>query len=150
MSNKTHEQLDFEKHIQSVIEYYKDSSEGINQMIDFSVIDSNLERKEVQLQFVVEQWQLNPIQTFHGGMMATCFDIGFGLLTRCLTNENLISTINLAISYLRPVKLQDELIVVVRANMVGKTIIHLVGEACVKEKMVASATSSFILLEQKN
>jgi len=94
----------------------------------------------------------NPRQTMQGGFMAAAFDNAFGALVSLATRRMNMASIDLELNYHRPISIGDRLIVKVVIKSLGKTIVHLTGEACDSQgNLVSSATSNIYLFnEQQN
>lgn len=92
----------------------------------------------------------NPRQTMQGGFMAAAFDNAFGALVSLITRSMDMASIDLEINYHRPILVGDKLIVKVFIKSLGKTIVHLVGEAHdSQQNLISSATSNIYLFENK-
>ena len=114
-------------------------------------VKCNLINKELTIKFIVEEWELNPQNSLHGGITATIFDTTFGFLCKYFSNNNPITTISLTTNYLKPIWNGD----IIKANTkivsLGKNIINLTGEIFTNENDIISATSSasFMILKNK-
>lgn len=108
-------------------------------------------KKELTLSYHVLEWELNPNGIMHGGIITTAFDNTFGMLSRNLSGTNNITTVNIAVSFLKPVPLGTTLLVTATANSVGRTIISMTATAVIKgsEVLVGTANSTFMILNNK-
>lgn len=107
--------------------------------------------KSITIGFPVLEKFLNPVGGMQGGFITAAFDNVFGSFCFYETKGKPMATIDISTTYQRPIFMGDELIVTVWIKSMGKTIIHMWGEGRNKEgKLVATATTNFILLNNKN
>ena len=66
-------------------------------------LSCSAENRSLTLDFAAEDWMLNSKQTLHGGMLASMLDNTMGLAARFCCKTNRLSTVSLAVNYLRPV-----------------------------------------------
>jgi len=93
----------------------------------------------------------NPRKAMQGGFISAAFDNTFGLLVYLATNRLDMATIDMDVNYHRPIFENDKLTVTVYIRSLGKTIIHLIGEAFNSDKqIIASATTNVTLLNDKS
>lgn len=91
----------------------------------------------------------NPRKSMQGGFISAAFDNTFGFMVYLSTKQVEMATIDLHISYHKPIFENDKLTVTVYIKSLGKTIIHLIGEAYDGEKnLIASASTNFFLLRK--
>lgn len=107
------------------------------------------EKKSVTLRFPVQRWELNHMATMHGGLIATAIDTACGVLVRNISGSEKIPTINLNINYLSPGMAQDALLVTAQADRAGRRVcsVHAVCKSQKTDKLVATATANFMILE---
>ncbi len=104
--------------------------------------------KSVTCAFPVLALYSNPRKSMQGGFIGAAFDNTFGTLVYLTTKKMNMVTINLNITYHRPIYENDRLIVTVYIKSLGKTIIHLVGEAFdSKGNLIASSSTNLTLLD---
>lgn len=84
-----------------------------------------------------------------GGFISAAFDNTFGMLTYMVLGHLQIATVDLNVSYHKPIYINDKLIITAYIKSQGKTLIHLTGEAHDKENnLIATATSNFYILRK--
>ncbi len=106
--------------------------------------------KSATFAFPVLEMYSNPRKSMQGGFIGAAFDNTFGALVYLTTNEMNMATIDMNVTYHKPIYENDRLIVTVFLRSLGKTIIHLVGEAYdSKNNLIASATTNITLLDRK-
>lgn len=154
MSSMTTQQQ-MEESIQMILKERANQKEGqrIVSMMNPSFSGCNPEEKSLTLAYQVEEWQLNPHHIMHGGLITTAIDTTFGTLTHYLSPNRIITTVDISISFLKPVPLHDTLLVTATANSVGRTLVSLTARATLKNSglLAATGTSTFMILgERKN
>lgn len=95
------------------------------------------------------RWGANLIDRLHGGAVAGMLDQSMGLLCFAVCGR-VPPTVELQISYLRPVMLDDRLFVKSRVLSAGRTFWHVICEAWMEsfpEKPVASGTGIYFSAE---
>ncbi|MDD3269844.1 MAG: PaaI family thioesterase [Syntrophomonadaceae bacterium] len=92
----------------------------------------------------------NPRKAMQGGFIGAAFDNTFGALTFLLTGQMEMATIDLNVSYHKPIFENDILTVTAILQSKGKTIVNLRGEAYDRQKsLIATATTNIMLLAKK-
>jgi len=92
----------------------------------------------------------NPRKSMQGGFIAAAFDNIFGILVYITTKKIEMASIDISVNYLRPIFINDTLIVKAYLKSKGKIIVHLIGEAYDKEKNLIATASTNIMLLEKN
>lgn len=84
-----------------------------------------------------------------GGFISAAFDNTFGGLVYIITNCLEMATIDLNVSYHKPIYLDDKLIITAYIKSQGKTLIHLTGEAYDSSKnLIATANSNYFIYKK--
>lgn len=112
----------------------------INAMMDMKLISAT--EQELILSFPVQAWQLNPMNTMHGGMLATIADMSMGCMSYALNGGFPNPTIEMQIRYLKGIKVDSQLIVKVHPLHVGSRMIQCSCELYINEEATPSATAS--------
>lgn len=102
--------------------------------------------KSLILSFPVEDYMRNPADVMHGGAVAGALDITMGSLTFYMAGEFLTPTINMNVSYERPVPLGRRLYVEATCLSCGKTMAYATAKAWIEgqeDKIVASAAGTY-------
>lgn len=103
------------------------------------------ENLSITISFPVLPWALNVNGVVNGGITATMLDTVMGTLAYALSGS-FTPTINLNVSYLRPVPGEGSLMVRANATMAGRAVICLSGalwDARAPEKLLATAQGVF-------
>jgi uncharacterized protein (TIGR00369 family) len=106
--------------------------------------------KSATFAFPVLDIYSNPRKSMQGGFIGAAFDNTFGALVYLTTKNLNMATIDMNITYHKPIYENDRLIVKVYIRSLGKTIIHLVGEAYDNQgNLIASGTTNITMLDKK-
>ena len=100
------------------------------------------------LSIMPEPWMRNQRGFMHGGIIATIFDTAVGTLTHYNAEGRPSSTLNLSVSYIRPVVLDQKLMVRTHTEFRGHTIVHTTARAWNEgreDKPLAAATASYYI-----
>ena len=106
----------------------------------------DFEKKSLVLSCVVKPSMRNPSNVMHGGAVAGAMDIAMGSLTFYLSGEYLTPTINLNVSYARPVAMEKRLFVEATCHACGKTMAYATCRAWTEDapdKIVATASGTY-------
>lgn len=92
--------------------------------------------------FTVEDWQLNPQKGLHGGIMATNFDVVFGLLSHYYAKQHMVCAVTIHTTFLKPVMPNDVIHYKVQMSHLGNTIHSMTAEAWLERDNILAATAS--------
>lgn len=98
--------------------------------------------------FLPQPVHQNPKGFLHGGVTAMLFDHTMGVLIKCCrADEKFGPTVNLSVSYHRPIRIGEPLYIRTHVISAGKTLIHTAGECWQEDeqKPCASAVGIFYL-----
>ncbi|MEG1584347.1 MAG: PaaI family thioesterase [Anaerovorax sp.] len=141
------EQIRMEQEAQaSIAKIFVVQAGQINAMMEPKYIGCHYANREIMIEFPVKKWQLNRVGVMHGGMIATAFDIALEILARFEVGLNFSPTIDMETTFLKPIRLGDDLVVTAKILSSGRTITHLQAEAYLKKgkKLAAVARSSYM------
>jgi uncharacterized protein (TIGR00369 family) len=121
----------------------------INAMMQPRYVSSDPAAHSLTLAYPVLDWELNPFEILHGGIIAAAMDSTMGILSYILSGC-LAPTVNLNLSFLRPLQPGDELLVTARALHVGRSLIQLTAEASsAKDGCLCSSASAVFHLPRR-
>ena len=100
---------------------------GLIGLMKPSFLSCSAENRSLTLDFAAEDWMLNSKQTLHGGMLASMLDNTMGLAARFVCKTNRLSTVSLAVNYLRPVLSGERVTVAAQVDQAGRRMIFLSG-----------------------
>ena len=139
------------KQFHELIQYFvkqRVRDEGtINSMMDMELVTADFHTKSVVLAFPVKDWQMNPAENLHGGIIATALDITMGCISYVSGNAVFTPTIQMAVNYVGGVSSGDTLLVEgicdhARSRM-SQT--RAIARSKKSGKVVATANGSYIM-----
>ncbi len=123
-----------------------DGGKHIYEMMDCRFSGCSFQEKWLEAGFVVENWELNPKETMHGGLIVTAVDMVCGLLVRFFKRRMGAATVHLSVDFLRPLMCGEEFLVRARITKYGSRIIFLAAEVLRKDsgELAAAASGTFV------
>lgn len=116
----------------------------IHEMMKKSFVACSEKERWLTIAYEVEEWELNPIETMHGGLIATAIDASCGILVRYLSGTLRTPTVSMTINYLATVPAGERLLVTVRAVKVGRSLVNLCAEAVLEKSKKTAATATAV------
>ena len=123
-----------------------DLKDSINAMMQMEKVAINEEARSLMLFFPVQEWQLNPAKTMHGGMICTLMDMSMAAIAYSFSDAIATPTISMACNFDCAVYQNEELHVTCYLDHLGKKIAQT--RVIVKNqdgKIVASANGSYAI-----
>lgn len=113
---------------QRISDMHKLVPDSIGAMFRFELLSCN--ESEYTLKCQTKEWMRNPAGILHGGMGATILDQAMGFIAFCAKNgEGIAPTVQLNVSYHRPLVPGEDVLVRVKLISVTSSLIHLSAEA---------------------
>ena len=139
--------------MEDIIRKGMSNKEVMDRFYSFKIMEPTfvecLSEENVVISFPVVEWQLNGFNSMQGGFIAAAFDNVFGLLCYSSTNQGAFTTLDMNLSYHRPIFLGDVLKISVTIKCIGKSIVCMTGEAFNGEnKLIASAMTNTMRLNK--
>lgn len=106
----------------------------------------DFETKTLLVSYEVKPWMRNPAGVMHGGAVASIMDTSMGSLTFYCSGEYVTPTINMNVSYERPVPTGKRIFVEATCLSCGKTMAYTTARAWMEdhpEKIVCSASGTY-------
>lgn len=135
----------FETNIKRRIEainHIKDNS--IFNELKGKIIDYDYDNKSLIMEYEATEFHENAFGIMFGGSLAGMFDITFGTLTAGLGDYDVAPTVQLSTNFLKGIPTGSLVRVKAEAVSTGKTIMNFMGKAYVEDKLVGSATGTFM------
>ena len=106
---------------------------------------------ELVLQFPLQQWQVKGLGTLHGGIVNTMMDLAMSMVVYCFSRQSIPPTISMTTNYLRPVPMEDYVLIRTRLTSLGKRNATAYCEAIVPKsgKVACTAIGTYAVLEKK-
>lgn len=125
-------------------------SHGVVPKLNPKFVRCNYEEKTVTLAFDVLEWELNPQNVIHGGLIATAFDTTLGLLCHYFTKPRVVITVTLNTTFHKPIFMGSTFHVTAKMEFQGGSLCNITGEAWVQNPPVlaSSATVIFKVLKE--
>lgn len=126
---------------------HKIAPDSIGDRMAFQLLDCDAAAGEYTLTCRTESWMRNAAGTLHGGMCAAVVDQAMGFLAYCVKpGEGQAPTVQLQVSYHRPLIPGEDVIVRVKVVSVTRSLMHLSAEASLvssPERVCVSATAIY-------
>lgn len=121
-------------------------TEHIYELMRSRFVSCSFQEKTLEMEFQVQQWELNPMGNLHGGILVTAVDMTCGILTRFYRQTKAVSTVHLSVDFLRALQCKDQFIVRAKMNKSGRRISFLTAEVILKKdgKVAATASGTFV------
>ncbi len=141
-------QAAMERGIRSAVEG-ETAAPRIHDQMKKSFVSCSEKDGTVTLSYEVEEWELNPMDTMHGGMIAAAIDTTCGITVRYTSGKLKTPTVSMTVNYLSPVPLGEHLLVTARAVKVGRRVANMTAEAVLEKsgRTAATATAVFFVGE---
>ena len=120
-------------------------TETLNGKLGAMLASCDDSRQEITLRFPLQQWQVNGLGTLHGGMLSTMMDLAMSMVVYCYSRTSIPPTITMTVNYLRPVPMQDSILIRTRLTSLGRRNATAYSEAVIPEsgKLAATAVGTY-------
>ena len=114
-------------------------------------VSCDFDAGESVMEYDVLDWELNPQNMIHGGITSTGFDTSLGMLCHYYASPDILTTVNLSTTFLRPIRLGDTMVFHSKIKSYGRSLVMLDGEVYLKSngKLAATASGTFKILHHK-
>ncbi len=115
------------------------------------LLSCDYETAQTVMAYDVLDWELNLLGDMQNGIIATGFDTCMGMLCHYYAAPNLLTTVTLSATYLKPVSKQKILHYQTKIKSFGKSLVTLESIAYIAQEKepTATATATFKILHQK-
>lgn len=139
---------DFEKALKIIIKSITDQSD-ISKLMKPEFYCCNIDDMSLTVAFEIYPSEINVNGYMHGVYIFSAFDSVCGMVTHFFAKEHFITTVESSIRYLKPVELNDKMLVKAKIVDINDKIVTLTAEASIKKGTVICATynSVFMILE---
>ncbi len=145
-------QLEMEEYVKkTMIENNEAQKDSINGMMMGEAYECSFEEQFMTFAFPIQGWQSNRVGVMQGGLVGVAFDITVSALARFLSGTQFIPTVSLEMKYLRPVMLEDTLLVKAKAISLGKRISHfyLEGSSNKNGKILVTGSAVYLNIDKE-
>lgn len=113
-----------------------------NGRLEPEFVSCDPEKKEIVLQFPVQQWELNGIGTLHGGVIASMADFVMCMIAYYYAPVHIPPTISQTVNYHRPVPRDCKPLFKVKLTSLSKRVAAAYCEVIIPETGVLACTST--------
>jgi uncharacterized protein (TIGR00369 family) len=117
------------------------SERGITTIMKPDFVACDLREMTVTVECSVREWQINPHKTMHGGYTASAFDEALGIFATYMSGMRSLVTANLSVNYLKPIMINDSILITAKATSVGKRLVTVTGECRSKSNGLLTNTA---------
>lgn len=145
-------QADMERWFQDVTSPHSSvQAHGVIPKMKPAFVSCGFEEGMMDVAYPVLEWELNPERILHGGITSTALDTTLGMLCHYYTYPQVLTTVTMNITFLKPVLLGD--IFHVRAKLVslGRTLATVTGEVVLErgDTLAAVCTATYKIMHNK-
>ena len=117
----------------------------INEMMAVSYCACSADERTLELCHQVAGWEVNVMGSMHGGLFTFLLDATMAIVSRAYTGDEITPTMDIHVSFLRPVRQGDVAHMKARIDYVGRHMIHLTAELRTEQsgQLCASAAANF-------
>ncbi len=139
---------ELEKGVAAQINAFKAASR-VSERMNPSLAACDEEEQTVTIEFPVQGWQLNEHDTMHAGLIATAFDEALGVFASYLSAGKSSVSVNISLNYIKPIPMNDSILVTAKATSLGRKLITLSGECRLKSSglLTNTALATFAIVE---
>ena len=113
-----------------IADMHKSVPNSIGDQFRFEMVSCDTGAGKYTLRCRTQEWMRNPAGILHGGMGATILDQAMGFIAFCAKpNEGIAPTVQLNVTYHRPLIPGEDVVVRVKLLSVTKSLINLSAEA---------------------
>lgn len=124
----------FKENLEFSIWEVKENKAGkVNSLLCPTLVGCDPDTMSAEFRFNVDDRLLNRAGQLHGGMAAAMFDFSMGVLTRHAIELTFAPTIELNITYFRPVMADEDVIIRAKVENAGSRITHLSAEMFIEK-----------------
>jgi uncharacterized protein (TIGR00369 family) len=105
-------------------------------------------QQELTLRFPLESWQVNGLGTLHGGMVNTMMDLTMSMVVYCVSRQTIPPTVSMTTNYLRPVPMEDYVLIRAKLTSLGRRNATAYCEAVVpsSRKLACTAVGTYAII----
>ncbi len=126
----------------------KNQSATLNCRLNPSLESCNGEEMELVLRYPLSDWQVNGLGTLHGGITCTMMDLTMSMAVYCFSRQTIPPTISMSINYLRPVPMEEAVLIRARVTSLGRRNATAYCEAIVPRtgKVACTAIGTYAII----
>lgn len=146
-------QADMEAYFQNAMQPDSDlKHHGVIPQMDPRFVACDFEKGTLDMAYDVKEWELNPEDVIHGGMISTALDTSMGVLAHYYTHLNAptVVTVTMNVSFLKPIVLGDTFHIKAQLESVGRTLATVKAEVRLERDDILAciATATFMAVNE--
>ncbi|OGO79641.1 MAG: hypothetical protein A2Y21_10050 [Clostridiales bacterium GWC2_40_7] len=119
--------------------------QGVEGQMKPALHSFNYEDRSIAFFYDVQSWMLNPGGIMHGGLIAAGFDSVMGMLAHVFSAEDEIVTVNLQITYIKPIPGNSKLLITAKISSAGRKMSFISADArCLENPNILNAAANGI------
>lgn len=136
---------------EELINIQDNMSATLNARLDAALEDCDDATQTLTLRYPLQDWQVNGLGTLHGGMINTMMDLTMSMAVYCFSRQTIPPTISMTTNYLRPVPMEDSVLIRARLTSLGKRNATAYCEAIVPAtgKVACTAIGTYAVIAKK-
>ena len=125
--------------------------EGAIAKLEPKFVSCDFQTGEAVMEYEALEWELNPQSMVHGGIIITGFDTSLGMLCHYYAYPNVLTTVSLSSTFVRPIRMGDTMVFHSKIKSFGRSLVTLEGKVYLKStgELAATATATFRILHHK-
>ena len=116
--------------------------DDINRMMPIELVHCSAEERYLEVSHQLSDWELNFMDTMHGGLITFLLDTTMAITSRAYTGDQITPTLNLQVSFLRPVRKGSVITTRATITHVGRRVINLTAQLWTDHPDQPCATAS--------
>ena len=126
-------------------------SATLNARLNAALEDCDDATQTLTLRYPLQDWQVNGLGTLHGGMINTMMDLTMSMAVYCFSRQTIPPTVSMTTNYLRPVPMEDFVLIRARLTSLGKRNATAYCEAIVPAtgKVACTAIGTYAVIAKK-
>ncbi|MBQ9092274.1 MAG: PaaI family thioesterase [Anaerotignum sp.] len=142
-------QADMEAYFRNAMQPGSDlKHHGVIPRMDPRFVSCDFEKGTLDMAYDVQEWELNPEDVIHGGMISTALDTSMGVLAHYYTHlaAPTVVTVTMNVSFLKPIVLGDTFHIKAQLDSVGRTLVTVKAEVRLERDDILAciATATFM------
>lgn len=121
---------------------------GVIPQMDPRFVTCDFEKGTLEMAFDAQEWELNPENILHGGIISTALDTSMGFLAHYYTHLSAptVVTVTMNVSFLKPVLAGDTFHIKTQLDSIGRTLATVKAEVRLEREDVLAciATATFM------
>lgn len=121
---------------------------GVIPRMDPYFVSCDFEKGTLDMAYPVKEWELNPEDILHGGIISTALDTSMGTLAHYYTHLSAptVVTVTFNVSFLKPIELTDTFHIISHLESIGRTLASVRAEIRLERENILAgiATATFM------